>query len=68
MLDHSSGERQQRRARQAVVSPTPPFDPSSVATLTLRNSSVNDNQQTLQPDQDERRSGGGGIANVDGHR
>jgi hypothetical protein len=40
------------------------FDPSSVATLTLRNSSLNDNQQTSSdPD---TSLGGGGIANVDG--
>ncbi len=40
------------------------FDPSSVATLTLRNSSVNDNQQ-FSSDQNTAL-GGGGIANVDG--
>jgi hypothetical protein len=44
------------------------FDPSSMATLTLRHSSVNDNQQTLPPSEDQNASGlgGGGIANVDG--
>jgi hypothetical protein len=40
------------------------FDPSSVATLTLRHSSVNDNQQTS--DDPDTALGGGGIANVDG--
>lgn len=40
------------------------FDPSSVAKLTVRNSSVNDNRQTSNdPD---AALGGGGIANVDG--
>lgn len=41
------------------------FDPSSVATLTLRNTSVSDNQQTAGPD-DPNNLGGGGIANIDG--
>ena len=40
------------------------FDPSSVATLTLRNSSVSHNQETGGPD--DNALGGGGIANVDG--
>jgi hypothetical protein len=39
------------------------FDPSSVATLTLRNSSVSGNQQTL--DAADGGGGGGGIVNVD---
>jgi hypothetical protein len=43
------------------------FDPSSVATLTVRHSSVSHNQQTQPPSQDESGGlGGGGIANVDG--
>jgi len=43
------------------------FDPSSVATLTARLSSVSHNQQTQPPSQDESGGlGGGGIANVDG--
>jgi hypothetical protein len=45
-----------------IVSAT--FDPSSVATLTLRHSSVSDNQQTL--DGNDGGLGGGGIANIDG--
>src|SRR5207244_3584571 len=40
------------------------FDPSSVATLTLRDSSVSHNQETGGPD--DNALGGGGIANVDG--
>jgi hypothetical protein len=40
------------------------FDPASPAQLTLRNSSVSDNQQTL--DGADGGLGGGGIANVDG--
>jgi predicted outer membrane repeat protein len=43
------------------------FDPSSVATLTVRHSSVSHNHQTQPPSQDESGGlGGGGIANVDG--
>ena len=43
------------------------FDPSSVATLTVRHSSVSHNHQTQPPSQDENGGlGGGGIANVDG--
>ena len=43
------------------------FDPSSVAKLTVRNSSVSNNQQTQPPSQDQSGGlGGGGIANVDG--
>lgn len=43
------------------------FDPSSVAKLTVRNSSVTGNQQTQPPSQDQNGGlGGGGIANVDG--
>jgi hypothetical protein len=40
------------------------FDPSSPATLTVRNSSVSDNQQTV--DASDGGGGGGGIVNVDG--
>jgi hypothetical protein len=40
------------------------FDPSSVATLTLHNSSVSGNQQTL--DEADGGGGGGGIINVTG--
>jgi hypothetical protein len=40
------------------------FDLSSVPTLTLHNSSVNGNQQTLGPSDDG--GGGGGILNLDG--
>ena len=39
------------------------FDPSSVARLTLNNSTVTGNQQTLGP-QDDNALGGGGIVNV----
>jgi hypothetical protein len=43
------------------------FDPSSVATLIVRHSSVSHNEQTQPPSQDESGGlGGGGIANVDG--
>ena len=45
------------------------LDPSSPATLTVRNSWVNDNQQTLPLSEDPDvlgGLGGGGIANVDG--
>ena len=43
------------------------FDPSSVAKLTMRHSSVSNNQQTQPPSQDQNGGlGGGGIANVDG--
>jgi hypothetical protein len=43
------------------------FDPSSVATLAVRHSSVSHNHQTQPPSQDESGGlGGGGIANVDG--
>jgi hypothetical protein len=43
------------------------FDPSSVATLTVRHSSVSHNHQTQPRSQDENGGlGGGGIANVDG--
>jgi hypothetical protein len=43
------------------------FDPSSVATLVGRKSSVSGNQQTQGPSQDQTGGlGGGGIANVDG--
>jgi hypothetical protein len=43
------------------------FDPSSVATLIVRHSSVSHNQQTQPPSQDQSGGlGGGGIANVDG--
>ena len=43
------------------------FDPSSPAMLTLRHSSVNGNQQTAPPSEDENGGlGGGGIANVGG--
>lgn len=43
------------------------FDPSSVATLTVRHSSVSGNHQTQPPSQDQSGGlGGGGIANVDG--
>ncbi|HEY5694813.1 MAG TPA: hypothetical protein VI300_02805 [Solirubrobacter sp.] len=43
------------------------FDPSSVAKLTLRHSSVSNNRQTQPPSQDQSGGlGGGGIANVDG--
>jgi hypothetical protein len=43
------------------------FDPSSVATLTVRHSSVSDNHQTQPPSEDQSGGlGGGGIANVDG--
>jgi len=43
------------------------FDPSSVATLTARLSSVSDNHQTQPPSEDDSGGlGGGGIANVDG--
>jgi hypothetical protein len=45
-----------------IVSAT--FDPSSVATVTLRHSSVSENQQTL--DANDGGLGGGGIGNVDG--
>ncbi len=38
------------------------FDPSSVARLTLNNSSVTDNQQTLDPS--DNGLGGGGIVNI----
>ena len=40
------------------------FDPSAVATLTVRDSSVSGNQQTLGPSDDG--GGGGGILNLDG--
>jgi predicted outer membrane repeat protein len=40
------------------------FSPESVATLTLRNSFVNDNQQTS--DDPDTALGGGGIVNLDG--
>ncbi len=43
------------------------FDPSSVAQLNLRRSSVSDNAQTQAPSQDQNGGlGGGGIVNVDG--
>jgi predicted outer membrane repeat protein len=45
------------------------LDPSSPATLTLRNSSVNDNQQTVPASEDPDVMGGlggGGIANLNG--
>jgi hypothetical protein len=44
------------------------FDPSRVATLTVRHSSVSGNQQTLTASEDEDNSGlgGGGILNVVG--
>jgi hypothetical protein len=43
------------------------FDPSSVATLIVRDSSVSHNQQTQPPAQEQNGGlGGGGIANVDG--
>jgi hypothetical protein len=44
------------------------FDPSSVATLTLNQSSVSDNQQTLPPGEDMNGGlGGGGILNILGN-
>lgn len=49
----------------ASASVTPSFDPSSTpASLTLRHSSVNDNQQPL--DGNDGGIGGGGILNIDG--
>jgi hypothetical protein len=43
------------------------FDPSSVATLTLHNSSISNNRQTLPASEDEDGGlGGGGILNIDG--
>lgn len=49
----------------ASASINPDFSPSStVATLTVRNSSVNGNQQTL--DGPDGGAGGGGILNLDG--
>jgi hypothetical protein len=40
---------------------------NTVATLTVRNSSVNDNQQTLKAsEEDDGGLGGGGILNIDG--
>src|SRR3954452_18609645 len=43
------------------------FDPSNVATLRARHSSVSHNHQTQPPSQEESGGlGGGGIANVDG--
>ena len=52
----------------ASASVTPTLDPSSsVATLTVRHSSVSGNQQTLPPSHDENGGlGGGGILNMDG--
>jgi hypothetical protein len=52
----------------ASASITPSFDPSStVATLTVRNSSVSRNAQTEAPsDEDMGGLGGGGILNMDG--
>jgi hypothetical protein len=54
----------------ASASVTPTLGPSStVATLTLRRSSVNGNQQTAGPSQDPSQMGGlggGGILNLDG--
>ena len=52
----------------ASASVTPTLDPStSVATLTLRQSTVSGNQQTLPPSQDGNGGlGGGGVLNIDG--
>jgi len=68
MLDHSSVTGNSAvMAGGGIASAT--FDPSSPATLTLRNSSVSDNQQTLPASQDpdvQGGLGGGGILNVNG--
>lgn len=62
-LDHSQVNRNSAGAAGGGIA-NATFDPSSVATLTLRNSSVNNNQQSSgDPD---TALGGGGIANVDG--
>jgi hypothetical protein len=40
------------------------FDPSSVARLTLNNSEVTNNKQTLSPEESDNVLGGGGIVNI----
>ena len=40
------------------------FDPSSVARLTLNNSEVTNNHQTLSPEESDNALGGGGIVNI----
>jgi hypothetical protein len=61
-LNHSQVTRNTAsQAGGGIASAT--FDPSSVARLTLNNSAVTGNQQTLGP-QDPNALGGGGIINV----
>jgi hypothetical protein len=40
------------------------FDPASVARLTLNNSEVTNNRQTLSPEESDNALGGGGIINI----
>jgi hypothetical protein len=63
MLDHSQVSGNAAVAAGGGIANVT-FDPSSLATLTLRNSSVNGNQQTL--DGPDGGLGGGGLANVNG--
>jgi hypothetical protein len=49
---------------RTVVRSISTFDPSSVARLTLNNSEVTNNRQTLSPEESDNALSGGGIINI----